>query len=120
MLLNAKKCLVIGKCDAEFTYSGVEGEYRLVQNSLAPFMWNKPGFPALPGGMGIIETFYNTFSKHNNVFSECNYFEQIPKNSCQQLHSIGCQGLGAAFSNPLLILNLALKVVSKCTSNVFS
>ena len=40
MLLNAKKCLVIGKCDAEFTYSGVEGEYRLVQNSLAPFMWN--------------------------------------------------------------------------------
>ena len=67
---------------------------------------NKPGFPALPGGRGIIETFYNTFSKHTNVFSECNYFEQIPKNSCQQLHNIGCQGLGAAFSNTSLILNL--------------
>ena len=100
MLLNAKKCLVIGKCDAEFTYSGVEGEYRLVQNSLAPFMWNKPGFPALPGGMGIIETFYNTFFKHTNVFQNAIILNKYPKIHVNSFTTLDARASGLRFPTP--------------------
>ena len=38
------------------------------------FSENKSGFPALPGGRGIIEMFYNTFTKHTNVFFRMQLF----------------------------------------------
>ena len=69
----------------------------------------KPRFPALPRCRGILETFYNT------SFSEGNYVEQIPQNSCQQIQNSGCQSLRIEFSNTFLSLKLAQKVVSKST-----
>ena len=58
--------------------------------------------------------------KYPYCFSKDHYADQHTQNLCLQLENYGRQGLGTAFSNTLLSLKLAPKVVSKSTFNVFS